>query len=282
MERSIPNIPFISFIIPVFNEELNIARMLKNLYRVLDRHPDWQWEVIVVEDGSADHTKAVILGEAKKYPTLQLIFHDQNQGYTRSLKDGMDRAQGKFLMYIGADEEFDISELPSFVNPLLRGEADVILGVRWQRNAYQLFRFFLSVIYIFLLNYLFKIRINDYNWSQAWSKELIEKLDLQSKSLFILPEIIIKAHDLKYRIKEVPSNHRGRQAGKSSVNMRIMGSALLDAFRFWKYRKSRSYKPSIQTAPKINNEVVPSFTESSCNDIPQLVTDKDKDTFKQM
>jgi hypothetical protein len=116
-----------------------------------------------------------------------------------------------------------------------------VLGVRWQRNAYQLFRFFLSVIYIFLLNYLFKLRINDYNWSQAWSREIIERIELKSKSLFILPEIIIKAYDLKYRIKEVPSNHRGRRTGRSSVNMRIMGKALFDAISFWRYRRSRKY-----------------------------------------
>ncbi len=241
--------PFISFIIPVYNEELNIGRMLANLHAVLDAHPEWNWEVIVIEDGSSDNTRAAIQTAIKNYPHIQLLLHDQNQGYTRSLKDGMERARGKFLMYIGADEEFDITELPAFVTPLREGKADVVLGVRWQRNAYQLFRFFLSVIYIFLLNYLFKLRVNDYNWSQAWSRELIDRIEMRSRSLFVLPEIIIKAFDLNYRVLEVPSNHRGRQAGKSSVNMRIMGKALLDAFRFWLERKSSRYSPARDGAP---------------------------------
>ncbi len=236
--------PFISFIMPVYNEALNIPNVLRNLHQILYAHPEWNWEVILIEDGSSDHTREVMQEELKKYPTTQLIIHERNQGYTKSLKDGIAKARGKFLMYIGADEEFDCSELPNFVIPLAAGEADVVLGVRWQRNAYQLFRFFLSVIYIFLLNYLFRLRINDYNWSQAWSKELLDRIDLRSKSLFVLPEIIIKAHDLKYRIKEVPSNHRGRQAGKSSVNMRIMGHALLDSFSFWRVRSSRKYNPA--------------------------------------
>jgi len=231
----------ISFIIPVYNEEGNIGNVLKDLHEVIAKHSEWHSEVIMVEDGSSDNTRNVILEEVKKYPVNELILHEKNRGYTRSLKDGIARASGKFLMYIGADEEFDCSELPSFVVPLLAGKADVVLGVRWQRNAYQLFRFFLSVIYIFLLNYLFKLRINDYNWSQAWSREIIERIELKSKSLFILPEIIIKAYDLKYRIKEVPSNHRGRRTGRSSVNMRIMGKALLDAILFWRYRRSRKY-----------------------------------------
>lgn len=240
--------PFISFITPVFNEGQNIANMLRNLHAVLEAHPEWHSEVIMIEDGSSDDTRAVMTGELKKYPKTRLILHDQNQGYNRSLRDGIEAARGKYLMYIGADEEFDCSELPDFVNLLMSqgpDHAEVVLGVRWQRNAYKLFRFFLSVIYIFLLNFLFKLRINDYNWSQAWSRELLQKITLRSKSLFILPEIIIRAHDLNYKIREIPSNHRGRQWGKSSVNMRIMGFALWEALKFWKYRTSSHYSPTV-------------------------------------
>ncbi len=239
--------PFISFIVPVYNEELNIANMLANLARVLAAHPHWNSELIIVEDGSRDNTRQVILQELKKYPGTQFIAHEKNQGYTASLKDGIRRARGLYLMYIGADEEFDSSELPDFVEPLRRGEADLILGVRWQRNAYTLFRFFLSVIYIFTLNGLFKLRVNDYNWSQAWCRDIFTKIELESGSLFVLPEIIIKAFDLNYRIKEVPSNHRGRQAGKSSVNFKIMGKAFWEAFRFAVKRRRPGYHADSST-----------------------------------
>lgn len=237
----------ISFIIPVYNEELNIANVLRDLHKVLSANPQWKWEVIVIEDGSKDGTRRVLIEEIKKYPATQLILHEKNQGYTPSLKEGIGRARGKYLMYVGADEEFDCSELPSFVNLLFdsgAGHADIVLGVRWQRNAYKLFRFFLSVIYIFLLNFLFKLRVNDYNWSQAWPKELLDRIALRSKSLFVLPEIIIRAHDLNYKIREIPSNHRGRQAGRSSVNLRIMAYALVEALKFWRYRASPHYAPT--------------------------------------
>ncbi len=248
------SIPFISFIVPVYNEELNIANMLRNLHQVLNAHPDWNWEAIIVEDGSRDGTRAVLIEEMKKYPRSQLIIHEQNQGYTRSLKDGIAKARGRYLMYIGADEEFDSSELPAFIEILQSGTADVLLGVRWQRNAYQLFRFFLSVIYIFLLNYLFRMRVNDYNWSQAWSREILERIELRSTSLFVLPEIIVKAHDLGYRIREIPSNHRGRQAGKSSVNMRIMGQALWEGLNFaWQRRFGKYRADAVKNTPLLSS-----------------------------
>ena len=236
------NQPFISFVIPVFNEAENIGRMLRNLHNVLREHEHWSWEVIIVEDGSSDNTLEVLKHEITQYEQTRLIVHEGNKGYTQSLKDGLKEARGEFLMYIGADEEFDSSELPLFVEPLLQRKADLVLGVRWQRNAYGLFRFFLSVIYIFFLNGLFKLRVNDYNWSQAWSRKLLEEIALDSKSLFVLPEIIIKAFDLDYKVLEVPSNHRGRQAGKSSLNMKIMGHALWEAIKFALRRKSKDYQ----------------------------------------
>lgn len=241
--------PFISFIIPVYNEELNIERMLTNLYAVLNAHPEWNWEVVIVEDGSKDQTLRVLRDDLHKFPQSHLIVHEVNQGYTQSLKDGLKAAKGQYLMYVGADEEFDSSELPNFVDLFLKDEADLVLGVRWQRNAYGLFRFFVSVIYIFFLNGLFKIRVNDYNWSQGWSRKALDAMELKSKSLFILPEIIIRAHDLKLRIKEVPSNHRGRQWGKSSLNFKIMGFALWEGIRFYFYRKSSRYPHSTASTP---------------------------------
>ena len=232
----------ITFIIPVYNEEDNISHVLADIHKVIAVNSRWQSEVIVIEDGSSDNTKSVLLKEIAQYPETHLILHEKNQGYTRSLKDGIAKARGRYLMYIRAHEKFDCSEIPSFIEPLLSEQADIVLGVRWQRNAYKLFRFFLSIIYIFFLNYLFKLRVNDYNWSQAWSRDLLNRIELKSKSLFVLPEIIIKAHDLKYRIKEVPSNHRGRRAGKCSGNIQIMGCALLEAFKFWWHRKSNGYQ----------------------------------------
>lgn len=243
MQRDI----FISFVIPVYNERHNLPGVFRDLYSVLRERPEWNWEVIVVEDGSSDDTLNVLRGLLLQYPETQAVLHEKNRGYNQSMGDGIAKAKGKYVMYIGADEEFDCSELPTFVHPLMaegHRHADVVLGVRWQRNAYKLHRFFLSVIYIFLLNFLFKLRVNDYNWSQVWCRELLQRIELKSKSLFMLPEIIVKAHDLGYKIKEVPSNHQGRKTGKSSLNFRIMAHALWDAFWFLRERRSKHYHPA--------------------------------------
>ena len=112
--------PFISFIIPVYNEEFNIRGVFRDLYAVLLEHPEWRSEVIVVEDGSKDHSRKVLQDLVKtRYPEVRLILHEKNQGYNPSMRDGFALAKGLYVMYIGADEEFDCSEVPSFVEPLL-------------------------------------------------------------------------------------------------------------------------------------------------------------------
>lgn len=242
--------PFISFIIPVYNEEYNIQGVFADLYALLATHPEWSYEVIVIEDGSKDTTREVIQKLVGRYPQTQVILHDANQGYVRSMKDGIAKAHGQYLMYIGADEEFDCSEIPLFLQKISgdpASRADLVLGVRWQRNAYRLHRFFLSVIYIFFLNSIFKMRVNDYNWSQLWSRRLLEEINIESKSLFMLPEIIIKANDLGYKIAEVPSNHRGRRTGRSSLNMKIFLHAFFEAIAFWwKRRDEKKYKAALR------------------------------------
>jgi len=81
--------PFITFITPIYNEEQNIARMLANLFAVLNQHPEWNWEVILIEDGSRDNTLAVLRNEVVKYPNTRLIIHEKNMGYNASLRDGL-------------------------------------------------------------------------------------------------------------------------------------------------------------------------------------------------
>lgn len=248
-----PN-PLISFVVPVYNEERNIVGVFRDLHASMNQRPDISWEFICVEDGSSDKTREVIHNLIKDFPATKLIIHEKNQGWTKSVKDGIEIAKGDYIMYVGADEEFDCFEIPSFIDPLLNetNPADVVLGVRWQRNAYKLHRLFISVIYTFLLNWMFKLRVNDYNWSQVWSRELLESIEIKSKSLFMLPEIIIKAHDLDFNVKEVPSNHRGRHWGKSSLNMKIMGKALFDSFKYFFYRRSSKYDAGKRKAKSLN------------------------------
>src|SRR3989338_10116339 len=94
----------ISFVIPVYNEELNIPNVLKDLYAIINKRPDWNAEVIIIEDGSTDNTYQMILENLKKYPSAELIRHHKNQGYTQSLKDGIEKSRRTYVMYVGADE----------------------------------------------------------------------------------------------------------------------------------------------------------------------------------
>jgi len=226
-------VPFISLLLPTYNEEKNLPHVMDELLGVLySEAVKWEWELIIVEDASTDGTHDVVYEQAKRDRRIRAIYHEKNTGLCGAIKTGQDHAQGSFAMYLMADQEFDAREIPTYVDKILEG-ADVVVGVRWQRDAYSLSRLLLSVIYIFVLNLMFRRRCNDYNWIRIWPTDFHRKVPIVSKSLFFLAETILKAQDLGYKVVEVPSNHRGRPWGKStSSNFLVMLYALMEAITY--------------------------------------------------
>ena len=230
--------PFISFLLPTYNEEKNLTAAVDQLLAVLYGQFNWTWELIIIEDASMDNTKQVVASEVRRDPRIRAIYHEKNQGLVGAIKTGQNSARGLYSMYLMADQEFDAHEIPLFVQKVLEG-GDVIVGVRWQRDAYSLSRLLLSVVYIFWLNFIFRTRCNDFNWVRIWPTDFHRKVPIESKTLFFLAETILKAGDLGYKIVEIPSNHRGRPWGKSSSsNFLIMLKALIESIGYWFQRKA--------------------------------------------
>ena len=228
--------PFISFLLPCYNEEKNLSVVMDQLLEVLQKL-EWDWELIIVEDASTDGTKRLVEEQSLRDSRIRAIYHEKNAGLVGAIKTGQNNARGLYAMYLMADQEFDSREIPFFIQKVLDG-ADVVVGVRWQRDAYSLSRLLLSVVYIFILNFLYRFRCNDYNWIRIWPTQFHQKAPIESKSLFFLAESILKASDLGYKIVEIPSNHRGRPWGKStSSNFFVMLHALVEAVEYMLKRK---------------------------------------------
>ncbi|MBI4431694.1 MAG: glycosyltransferase family 2 protein [Candidatus Omnitrophica bacterium] len=229
--------PYISFILPCYNEEKNLRVVMDQLLGVLQELP-WDWELIIVEDASTDGTQEVVRQQAARDLRIRAIYHQQNAGLVGAIKTGQENARGQYAMYLMADQEFDSREIPLYISKIEKG-ADLVVGIRWQRDAYSLSRLLLSVVYIFILNFLYRFRCNDYNWIRIWPTDFHRQAPIESKSLFFLAETILKASDLGYKIVEIPSNHRGRPWGKStSSNFFVMLHALMEAIIYRFKRKS--------------------------------------------
>ena len=124
---TIPGSPLVSIIVPVFNGAGTVAAVIDRLLAI--DFPASK-EIIVVNDGSTDGTRAA-LERMPSTPHVQVIHADRNRGKGHAVQVGLARARGSVVAIQDADLELDPAQLPGLVMPILRGEADVIYGSRF-------------------------------------------------------------------------------------------------------------------------------------------------------
>ena len=125
-----PAAPFLlTLAMPAYNEAARITRALRE---IADAPIGVPWELLVVDDGSADATAALVEAFAAARPDvpLRLIRHERNQGKGAAVRTMIREAGGTHLLVFDADSEYDPHDIPALVRPLLRGRAEVVYGVR--------------------------------------------------------------------------------------------------------------------------------------------------------
>ena len=119
--------PIVSIIVPVFNEAGTVTAVIERLRTIEFPAPR---EIIVVNDGSTDGTRAA-LDRMPPDPAVQIVHVDRNRGKGYAVRQGFARARGSVVAIQDADLELDPAQLPDLVGPVLRGEADVVYGSRF-------------------------------------------------------------------------------------------------------------------------------------------------------
>jgi polyisoprenyl-phosphate glycosyltransferase len=126
-----PASPFISCVVPAYNEEAGIASFLPELHAELLRHSD-RVEIIVVNDGSRDNTAVRVLEVCKTLPAVKLIDFSRNFGKEAALTAGLDHAEGDVVIMIDADFQHPVSTIADFMREWRNGY-DMVYGVRTDR-----------------------------------------------------------------------------------------------------------------------------------------------------
>jgi glycosyltransferase involved in cell wall biosynthesis len=222
----------ISVIYPAYNEAGNIERTIRRSVEALRSLFD-RFEIIIVDDASADETGEIAESLAAEHPEIKVIHNAANQGQGESLRIGFREASYDLVIHNAMDYPFDLKDLSKML-PLL-DEADIVVAVRNRRTDYTLYRRFLSVMNLILLNLLFGLGLRDYNFVQLYRKKVLETVQVDARSTaFLTPETLIRAHDLGYRIKEVEIDYHPRERGvATSGRPRVLVSSLRDLLRFW-------------------------------------------------
>ena len=201
----------VTIIVPAYNEEPTIGLMLGSLLKSI---PD-VYEIIVVDDGSADKTAELAQDWARTEPRIRVIRLAKNEGKTAALKRGFAASTGDVVIVQDADLEYDPREIPCLVGPIANGQADVVYGSRFLvgREARVLYfrHYMANRLLTFLSDLLTDLNLTDVETGyKAFRGEIIRQMVIESSRFGFEIEVTAKIAKLRCRVYEVPISYHGR------------------------------------------------------------------------
>jgi len=207
MGKTISETPMISIIIPARDEEEAIVRCLNETIAVMDG-AGFGYELIVVDDGSRDHTYEVAEEMARKFGKVKVLRCDLNLGKGYAVKRGFSQASGSLVMYMDADLSIHPKQIPTFVSRVK--DADIVVGSKRHPQSqitYPLHRRFLSRCFNLLVRAMFKLRVSDTQAGfKLFRREVLEEVlpRVLVKRYAFDVELLVNARKRGYRIVEAP------------------------------------------------------------------------------
>jgi len=192
----------LSIIIPVFNEIENIQEILKRV-----KAQQVAEEIIVVDDGSRDGTRDLLKTLDGK-DGVRVILHERNQGKGAAVRTGMRAALGDILLIQDADLEYDPRDIPSLLQPIQEGVADVVYGSRFLGKAHRVTMFWHLVankLLTLMTNILYNTILTDMETGyKVFRREILNGMTLRANSFDFEPEFTAKILKRHLRIFEAP------------------------------------------------------------------------------
>ena len=201
----------VSVIVPLFNEEKTIIKVLRKIYDIKKNYEEL--EIIVINDGSTDGSKKLLDENNDLYDVL--ISYDKNKGKGHAVKNGIKSANGKYIIFQDADLEYDPIDFIKFFKIIDRFEPDLIMGSRFNYSDYTKSHNILNKYGNKLITFLFNISYNTtftdiYSCYACFKKDLINYNDLKTEGFEQHAEILCKVVKKGNNFYEVPINYNGR------------------------------------------------------------------------
>ncbi len=199
---------------PAYNDAPSLPGLLATTFRVLRHHVD-DFEVLVINDGSADNTAEVLRTARVEYGALlRVITHPENLGYGGALNSGFRHATKDFVFYTDGDGQYDVSDLPKLL-ALSGPDVGLVNGIKAKRHD-PLHRIWIGKIYNQFARLMFGISLQDIDCDfRLIRRATLERVHLQSTSGTICVELVKKIELAGTRVVEVPVTHRARLHGRS-------------------------------------------------------------------
>ena len=224
--------PGLSVFFPAYNDSGTIASLVITALQAARKlTPDF--EVIVVNDGSADKTAEILDELARTYPEVKVVHHARNRGYGGALRSGFAAATRDLVFYTDGDAQYDPSEMTVLWHALVDG-VDLVNGYKISRSD-PLHRIVIGRIYHHTVKTLFGLKVRDVDCDfRMMRRSIFDRVLLQKNSGVICLEMMKKIQDAGFRIAEVPVHHYHRAHGRSQFfNFRRVAKTGVDVMRLW-------------------------------------------------
>jgi len=234
--------PSLSIVLPAYNEEANAASAVEQVSTVA-RRLGMDYEIILVNDGSADRTGEIGRKLEQRIPNFRLVEHYPNRGYGGALKAGFAAAGKELIAFTPADKQFDFSEISLLLERL--DEADIVSGYRAERQD-ACIRRLNALGWNTVVRLLFGHLCRDIDCGfKLFRREILERVTLVSDGAMVDTEFLAGAKARGYRIADVPVTHLPRVTGEATgANLRVILKAFRDLARF-RLRLSRELREEI-------------------------------------
>ena len=200
----------LSVVMPVYNEQATLQEVITRVLAV-----PLEIELICVDDGSTDGSREILSQLQSAHPQIRVLLQPKNMGKGAALRRGIQEATGDYVIIQDADLEYDPSDYPALLHPLLEGKADVVYGSRFLGSGpHRVLYFWHSVanwMLTLLSNALTNINLTDMETCyKIFRREILQSIPIEEDRFGFEPEITVKIARRHLRIYEVGISYWGR------------------------------------------------------------------------
>jgi glycosyltransferase involved in cell wall biosynthesis len=224
--------PGLSVFFPAYNDAGTIGSLVVTALTTAETLTD-DYEVIVINDGSADRTAEILDELARVYPRLRIVHHARNRGYGGALRSGFASSTKDWIFYTDGDAQYDPAEMTELW--ARRGDdVDLVNGYKIARSD-PFHRIVIGRVYHHTVKILFGLHVRDVDCDfRLMRRSIFDRVALEKDSGVICLEMMKKITDAGFRIAEVPVHHYHRTHGTSQFfNFRRIARTAVDVLKLW-------------------------------------------------
>ena len=240
--------PFISVILPCYNEEALLETNLITIIRYLkDKSEKYRWEIVLIDDGSKDQTSKIADDFENQYSNVRVIHHPTNLNLGNALKTGFKNSKGDIIVVMDIDLSYSVDHIEKMVDKLIETSSDIVIASPYMKGGKVTAVPFTRKMMSRWVNEFMRIAAQDKYHTytgmvRAYKRDFIQNVNLKTKDYEINPEILYKAMILRARIIEIPAHldwtEQNKFIGKRKSSMKVLRgffSGIMSSFIFRPY-----------------------------------------------